>query len=138
MNIIKDDWTPLFQSLKSKLSPISRKQLLFELIGDLQNIAMLNMGNEGIARPKTWRELSKKYADERKHGNITPTLILKGHLRAGFVHQISEDSASLTNTTEYADAHHFDSVCGSSIEGYCGTAFFRRMISFPTRRITSQ
>ena len=34
-------------------------------------------------------------------------MILTGRLREGFVHAVTEDSASLTNTVEYADQHQF-------------------------------
>ena len=107
MQVIRDDWTPLFDSLKSKLSPLSRKQLLFEMIGDLQNIAMLNMGDSGIARPMPWQILTEKYSQEYKQGNRTPNLILTGRLRDSFVHSVDESKATLTNTAEYADQHQF-------------------------------
>ena len=107
MQIIRNEWTPLFQSLKEKVSPLGRKRLLFQLIGDLQDISMLNFGDKGIDRPAVWAALTEKYAHEYKKGNRTPNLILKGNLLAGFVHQVGSDSATLTNITEYADAHQF-------------------------------
>lgn len=102
-----DEWTPLFKSLKEKVSSAGRRRLLFQLIGDLQDISMLNFGDHGINRPAVWAALSEKYAHEKKKCNQTPTLILKGDLLSGFVHQIGTDSASLTNIVEYADEHQF-------------------------------
>lgn len=107
MNITQDDWTPLFNSLKEKISPMGRKKLLFQMIGDIQDIAVLNMGFSGIARPSYWPALTEKYAKAYKGGNRVPTLILTGALKSGFVHTISEDSATLTNIVAYADEHQF-------------------------------
>lgn len=107
MQILQDDWTPLFQKLKEKVSPLGRRKLLFQLIGDLQDISMLNFGDTGINRPIVWQMLTEKYAKEMKKGNQTPNLILKGDLLAGFVHTIGESSATLTNIVEYADQHQF-------------------------------
>lgn len=107
MRVTRNEWTPLFQSLKEKVSPQGRRRLLFQLIGDLQDISMLNFGDHGINRPAVWAALSEKYAHEKKKGNMTPTLILKGDLLAGFVNQIGADSASLTNIVDYADQHQF-------------------------------
>ncbi len=107
MNITKNDWTPLFQSLKEKVSPLGRKKLLFQMIGELQDIAVLNFGVDGLARPSYWNELSERYAKEKHHGDRTPKLILSGALKSGFVHTITEDSASLTNVVSYADEHQF-------------------------------
>ena len=107
MQVSRDEWTPLLKSLKDKVSPQARRRLLFQLIGDLQDISMLNFGETGINRPSVWLELSERYAREKKKGNRTPTLILKGDLLAGFVHTIGENSASLTNLVEYADTHQF-------------------------------
>ena len=107
MQVTRDDWTPLFKSLKEKVSSQGRRRLLFQMIGDLQDISMLNFGDTGINRPAVWIALSEKYANEKKKGNRTPNLILKGDLLAGFVHTIGTDSASLTNLVQYADEHQF-------------------------------
>jgi len=107
MQVTRDEWTPLFKSLKEKVSAQGRRRLLFQLIGDLQDISMLNFGDKGIDRPAVWAALTEKYAKEYKKGNRTPNLISKGNLLAGFVHQVGSDSATLTNITEYADVHQF-------------------------------
>lgn len=107
MQISRDEWTPLLQKLKDKISPTARKQLLFQMIGELQDISMLNFGNTGIARPADWKILSEKYAREMKNGIRTPNLILKGELLAGFVHTVGENNATLTNLVTYADEHQF-------------------------------
>jgi len=107
MQITKNDWTPLFQQLKSKVSSEGKKRLLFQLIGDLQDITMLNFGETGIARPEEWQELSERYAREKKNNNRTPNLILKGNLIHSFQHSVNENKATLTNSAPYADEHQF-------------------------------
>jgi hypothetical protein len=107
MQITKNEWTPLFLNLKSKVSGEGRKRLLFQLIGDLQDVTMLNFGETGIARPEEWQELTPKYADAKKGGNRTPNLILKGNLINSFQHSVEENKATLTNSAPYADEHQF-------------------------------
>lgn len=107
MNINRDDWTPLLNSLKEKVSPSGRRKLLFQMIGDIQDITVLNFGQTGLARPQSWQILSDRYAKEKKHGDTTPNLILTGALKSGFVHSFDENSASLTNVVDYADQHQF-------------------------------
>ena len=77
------------------------------MIGDIQDISVLNFGADGIARPNEWRALTRKYANKFHQGDRTPKLILSGHLLASFKHSISDTSATLTNTADYADSHHF-------------------------------
>ena len=77
------------------------------MIGDLADITVLNFGAEGIARPEPWRALTRKYANKYHQGDRTPKLILTGHLRESFVHTVTSESATLTNTADYADAHQF-------------------------------
>ena len=95
---------------------MQRRRLMFQIIGDLQDISVLNFGEVGIDRPEPWKELSKKYADNWKYGDATPNLILseekhrirnggKKHLIDSFVHTFDENGATLTNTAPYADAH---------------------------------
>lgn len=105
MNILRDDWTPLFQKLNERVSPQGRRRLLFQLIGELENISVLNFGESGIARPLEWPRLKEKYAIEYHDADQTPTLILSGDLKNSFVHEIGTDSAKLTNTSEYASDH---------------------------------
>lgn len=107
MQVVRNEWTPLFNSLKEKVSAQGRKRLLFQCIGEIQDITILNFGTSGIARPEPWSSLSLNYAQERHGGNTTPTLILSGEMRQSFVHVVSENSASLTNVAPYADEHQF-------------------------------
>ena len=107
MQVTRDDWSPLFESLKAKVSADARRELLFKMISDVRYVTQLNFGAEGIDRPKPWAILSPNYAWEKKKGNRTPTLILKGDLIRGFRTSIQENSATLTNDVEYADAHQF-------------------------------
>jgi len=77
------------------------------MIGDIQDISVLNFGADGIARPNEWRALTRKYANAKHQGDRTPKLILSGHLLASFKHSIGDTSATLTNTADYADSHTF-------------------------------
>ena len=108
MVIQRDEWSPLLQSLKDKVSAQGRRKLLFQMIGDIYDITVLNFGHgEGINRPAQWSILSQRYAQEKKGGDRTPTLELTGALKSGFVHDISGNTATLTNMVEYADQHQF-------------------------------
>ena len=110
MQVTNDQWTPLFYSLKSKISVEARHDLLFRMINDLRFITQSNFGNEGLARPETWQMLSPNYAWEKKKGNRTPNLILKGELLRGFRTAVDGNSATLTNVVPYADEHQFGVV----------------------------
>ncbi len=107
MRVISDGWSPFFSELKGRVSSEGRKRLLFQMIGELQDISMLNIGNEDYARPSNWPALTKKYADAKKGGDTTPNLILTGSLRESFVHHVTDSCAILTNTADYADEHQF-------------------------------
>ncbi len=107
MNVIRDDWGPLIGDLQEKLSSQGRRRLLFQCIGDIQDIAMLNFGADGMARPYPWRKLKQRYANKFHSGDTTPKLILSGAMLASFKHSVSDTSATLTNTAEYADSHQF-------------------------------
>ncbi len=116
MQITKDEWTPLFQSLRDKLSPPSRRLLLSRIIGEIQDITQQNFGPSGIDRPQPWKPLSQNYASEWKDGDTTPTLMMSDekhnlrnpnlpHLIDCFDAKVNEDKAVLTNRSPYADNH---------------------------------
>ena len=107
MQILRDEWTLLLQSLKEKVSEDSRRELLFKSINDLRFITQINFGDSGLDRPQIWQMLSPNYAWEKKKGNLTPNLILKGDLLRGFRTQVNGNSAMLTNVVPYADEHQF-------------------------------
>ena len=107
MHVTNDQWTPLFESLKAKISAEARHELLFKMINDIRFITQMNFGNDGLARPETWQILSKEYAWEKKKGNRTPNLMLKGDLIKGFRTSVDSNSATLTNDVTYADEHQF-------------------------------
>jgi phage gpG-like protein len=107
MQVTRDEWSPLLQSLKEKVSEDARHELLFKMISDLRFITQMNFGESGIARPEMWPLLSPNYAHEKKKGNRTPNLILKGDLLRGFRTQVNGNSAILTNDSHYADEHQF-------------------------------
>ena len=119
MQVTVDQWTPLFKDLQSRINGQSRRKLLFQIIGEIQDITVNIFGDEGIARPFTWRELTPKYAHRWKYGDTTPTLKMSDemhnkrhpeglpHLIDGFVHTFDENKATLTNVSPYADIHQF-------------------------------
>ena len=120
MNVITDEWTPLFGALESRVNSDGARNLLFQLIGDVYDVTVLNLGDTGIARPEEWAPLTTNYAAEYHDGNRTPTLILSGELRNGFVVDFDESSATLTNTVPYADKHQF----GDPIKGLPSRPFY--------------
>ena len=127
MQIIIDEWTPLFQSLKEKVSPSGRRRLLRLMIGDIKTITKSNFGifSNGPMRP--WADellLSESYkqalrgSSHRTAASLVRTEAerksLRGtkweggtgtHLKDAFVMQVGGDSASLTNTCSYASNH---------------------------------
>lgn len=116
MQVTKDEWSPLFNSIKSKLSAGSRKALLREIIYDMKELSLSAFGAMGRNRPSAWDGLTRKYA--RRVGRSYPTLVMtpserilagkslsKPHLMNQFSVDVSGDSASLHNSSEYADAH---------------------------------
>jgi phage gpG-like protein len=105
MQIARDDWSPLFQSLKDKVSADARRELLFQMINEIRFITQQNFGASGIDRPQPWQILSLNYAWEKKKGDRTPTLMLKGDLIRGFRTAITDNSATLTNVVPYAEQH---------------------------------
>jgi phage gpG-like protein len=107
MTVVEDGWTPLFDSLAEKVSAEGRRRLLFQLIGDVFDVTVLNLGPEGIARPDQWAALTEKYAQEKHGGDRTPTLILSGELKEGFRTEINTEFATLTNIVDYATEHQF-------------------------------
>ena len=107
MQVTRDDWSPLFQSLKEKVSADARRELLFRMINEIRFITQQNFGASGIDRPMPWQILSPGYAWEKKKGDRTPTLMLKGDLIRGFRTTVGDNSASLTNVSPYADEHQF-------------------------------
>jgi len=107
VQVLKDDWTPLFNSLKERTGPQGRKRLLFQMIGDVYDLTVKTFGANGENRPAHWNKLKPKYAREYHGGDRTPTLILTGKMLASFRHTVGENKATLTNTVPYADAHQF-------------------------------
>lgn len=116
MQITRDDWTPLFDDLKKKVSSDARRELLFKTINELRLITQQNFGREGVDRPKPWQMLKKAYADKWKYGDQTPTLIMSDekhnlrnpnvpHLIQMFRVNFNDKSATLTNDSPYADTH---------------------------------
>ncbi len=107
MKILKDQWTPLFDSLRAKVSPLGRRQFLSSLIEDLESITIRNFGAYGLARPESWDLLNPNYAKKYHKGDRTPKLILTGEMVESFTVNVSDSSATLTNLAPYADDQQF-------------------------------
>ena len=105
MRVIQDQWTPFFKELSESVSERGRRRLLNVMIQDLENMTVENFGAMGKFRPQDWKILNAKYAEDHHDGDQTPTLILTGVLKDSFVKTVNGNSASLTNTCEYADEH---------------------------------
>lgn len=107
MNVILDQWTPLFTELESRVNNEGSRKLLFQMIGDVRDVTVLNIGESEIARPEVWPPLKQRYANKYHGGDTTPTLVLTGALKEGFVVEVNSKTATLTNTVPYATAHQF-------------------------------
>ena len=117
MQVIQDDWTPLFKDLKSRLSASSRKRLLGDIIGEIEFITKQAFGVNGVNRPKPWGDLSEKYSKRIMRNR--PTLVMSfaermmagkkdsPHLINSFFKYSNDSEASLTNISPYADNHQF-------------------------------
>ena len=107
MTVLNDEWTPLFGELENRVSAEGRRRVLMQMIGDVYDVTVLNFGETGLARPEAWAQLNEKYAEAKHDGNRTPTLILTGELKKGFVVEFDSESATLSNSVPYATEHQF-------------------------------
>ena len=107
MTVIKDEWSGLFAALETKVNAAGRTRLLDVMISDVYEVTYANFGETGIARPAPWADLKIQYAIDYHDGDTTPTLVLSGALRDGFVKEVSDTAAVLFNTVEYADKQQF-------------------------------
>lgn len=125
MQITRDDWTPLFKSLKSKVSPQSRRQLLAKMLQDIDILTQSNFGEMANGSMRPWHDellvseaykriIGRQFATlerteaERQRAKGTKYEGGKGaHLKDSFVYEVTDDSASMTNTSPYADKHQF-------------------------------
>ena len=125
MEILRDEWTPLFKKLQEKVSPSSRRRLLAAMLADIDELTQSNFGEMANGSMRPWHdELLVSEAYKRIIGRQFATLerteaernkskgtIYEGgqgaHLRDSFVYNVGDDSASMTNTSPYADKHQF-------------------------------
>ena len=116
MQITRDEWSPLFKDLKARISPIQRRILLSQMIGAVQEITQSTMGKSGQNRPEPWQILKESYAHRWKGGDREPTLLMSDanhslknpdlpHLIDSFKVTVTENKATLTNVSPYADVH---------------------------------
>lgn len=113
MKII-DGWSPLLRRIKGKVSANGRRILLTRMINDVLRVTKGNFGPTGIDRPEPWVFLTPDYT--RRVGRPFATLDLKTpkgkfrkseyqKLKTSFLTNVGVNSATLTNTVPYADAH---------------------------------
>lgn len=119
MKTTNDQWTPLFKSLKVKISTTGRTKLLGTMIDELYNISVLNFGDVGIARPSEFAQLKEKYAIEYKYGDQTPDLTMSYEMHAlknpdvqfqmidSFRTTVAPNKATLMNISPYFNEHQF-------------------------------
>ena len=113
---MRDEWTPLFRKIKSRLDSDGRRKLLGRMIGDVLAVTLKNFGAIGLNRPEPWSFLTPDYARRVKRPFATldlktPTGKFKKRsydkLKTGFLTDVSQSRATLTNTVLYADVHQF-------------------------------
>ena len=109
MTIVEDQWSGLFSELQNRVNAAGRQKLLLDLMTDVLTVTLANFGKNGPNRPEEWPSLKIKYAQEKHHGDTTPTLILSGELsdRESFQIVATGDCATMTNIVPYADEHQF-------------------------------
>lgn len=118
MRVIQNEWSHALRGLQNKLGEMGRRVLLSRMIGTFQDITQSNFGDDGQHRPMPWPMLDEDYAHEWKYGDTTPTLMMSDemhslrnsdvpHLIDCFEVNLTSRQASITNLSEYADAHQF-------------------------------
>lgn len=72
------------------------------------DITLQNFGDDGLARPTEWADLTEGYAEEYHEGDRTPTLVLTGDLRSSIDVELGNPEYSACYTdNEYAVAQQF-------------------------------
>lgn len=119
MKVVTNQWSPLFKSLKVKVSPSGKRKLLGQMIDELYNISVLNFGDTGVARPSPFSPLKDKYALEWKDGDSTPDLLMSFHAHQlrnpdvqyhmvdSFRTTVEDNTATLRNISPYFNQHQF-------------------------------
>lgn len=76
------------------------------MAGEFREITLANFGASGVARPRDWAELSKRYS-KRVHRDYA-TLHLNGDLFDSIeIDPFSEDGAAVFTNNPYASTHQF-------------------------------
>ena len=123
MQVMADQWTPLFESLAQKVSSAGRTQLLTTMIEEVKVSCLSNFGEWANGDMRPWNEellLSKSYAllinrnfatlerteEERDVCKDTEWEGGTGaHLKDSFFSYGGSDSMALVNICEYASNH---------------------------------
>lgn len=123
MNVVLDQWTPLFEALAQKVSSAGRTQLLDKMIEDVKTSCLSNFGEFANGDMRPWHYellLSEEYAhlidrnfaslerteEERKACKDTEWEGGTGaHLKDSFFTYGDSDSMSLVNICDYASNH---------------------------------
>ena len=124
MNVILDQWTPLFESLAQKISSAGRVQLLDKMIGEIYVSTLSNFSGEvagGDMRP--WPDELLQSEDYKRHVRRDFATLYRWkeerewcagskweggnglHLVESFQVNIGENFASLANVSDYASNH---------------------------------
>ena len=124
MEILLDQWTPLFEGLAEKLNSEGRKKILWEIINDVKISAIANFGEMASGPMRPWNQemlLSKDYIrtiggrqfatlerseEERERCEGTRWQGGQGpHLKDNWAITIDDSAGTLTNLADYASFH---------------------------------
>lgn len=124
MNVVLDQWTPLFEALAQKVSSAGRTQLLDKMIGEIYVSTLSNFSGEGGGGDmRPWpdellvsedyarhvrRDFATLYRTEEERKWCVGSKWEGGtglHLVESFQVNIGNNFASLTNISEYASNH---------------------------------
>ena len=124
MNVTRDEWTPLFESLAAKVSSAGRTQLLDKMIGEIYVSTLSNFSGEGGGGDmRPWPDELLQSEDYKRHVHREFATLYRTeeerqwcagskweggtglHLVESFQVNIGDNFASLTNVSDYASNH---------------------------------
>lgn len=124
MQVTSDQWSPLFKSLRDKLSSSGRVTLLSNIMEDVKTLTLANFGemadgpmrpwyDEGLVSEDYKRTIKRDFASlrmdesERSLAQGTKWENSGPHMIDSFVVSVNENAGSITNLRDYADKHQF-------------------------------
>ena len=124
MQVIVDQWTPLFESLATKVSSAGRTQLLDKMIGEIYVSTLSNFSGEGGSGDmRPWPDELLQSEDYKRHVQRDFATLYRteeerqwcfgsrweggtgAHLVESFQVNIGDNFGTLTNVSDYASNH---------------------------------